>query len=125
MIETMVAPAHVVAFRAAGKVKAEDYDNTMIPLIEDKLAIHDNISVLADLTEMENMSLGAIGRDLQYGLSKIGQMHHFKRVALITERQWIKGITTIVDKVFPNTEARVFSKYDRDDAMLWAAAFDN
>lgn len=123
MIETVVAPAHVAAFRAKGKVKAEDYDNTMIPLIEDKLAIHDDISVLADLTDMEGMSVGAMGRDVQYGLSKLGEMHHFKRVALITERQWIKALTSLVDTVFPNTEARVFSKYDRDDAMLWAAAF--
>jgi hypothetical protein len=74
MIQVLSAPGHVAAFHLAGTVTAGDYDR-MLPRIEEKLERHEDIGVLADLTGLENMTGGAVVRDFQYGLGKLGEAH--------------------------------------------------
>ncbi|WP_287326642.1 STAS/SEC14 domain-containing protein [Mesorhizobium sp.] len=70
VIEVISAPENVAAFRVAGTVTAEDYDK-IIPTIEEKLSEHEEIGILADLTDLEDMTGDALRRDLQYGLSNL------------------------------------------------------
>ncbi|MGI6852748.1 STAS/SEC14 domain-containing protein [Mesorhizobium sp. 1B3] len=120
MIEIIPAPENVAAFRVADTVTAEDYDD-IIPAIEKKLSDHPNIGVLADLTNFKDMTGGALRRDLQYGLSKLGEFHRFRRAAVISDKQWIRAATDIADALFPQIEARVFPEDEKADAMEWVA----
>lgn len=120
MIEIIPAPENVAAFRVADTVTAEDYDD-VIPAIEKKLSDHQNIGVLADLTSFKDMTGGALRRDLQYGLSKLGEFHRFRRAAVISDKQWIKAATDMADALFPQIEARVFPEDEKADAMKWVA----
>lgn len=120
MIQVLAAPGYVAAFHLAGTVTAGDYDR-MLPRIEEKLERHEDIGVLADLTGLENMTGGAIVRDFQYGLGKLGQTHRFRRAAVISDKQWIKAATEMTDKLFPQIEARVFPEDEKDLAMRWVA----
>lgn len=120
MIEVIDAPDHVAAFRIAGTVTAADYDQ-IIPEIEDTLAEHKQIGVLADLAAMEDMTGEALQRDLQYGMGKLGELHRFKRAAVISDKQWIKGATEMADKLFPQIDARVFSPDEKDEALRWVS----
>ncbi|KKB11540.1 hypothetical protein VE25_12155 [Devosia geojensis] len=120
MIQVISAPEHVAAFHLAGTVTADDYDK-IIPEVEEKLQNHEDIGILADLTGLEDMTGGALARDFQYGLGKLGEMHRFKRAAVISDKQWIKAATEIADKVFPQVEARVFQKDEKDQAMRWVS----
>ncbi|OHV84709.1 STAS/SEC14 domain-containing protein [Rhizobium sp. LCM 4573] len=86
MIEVLSAPDNIAAFRVAGTVTASDYDQ-IIPAIEEKLSDHEDIGILADLTGFEDMTGDALRRDLEYGLSKLGEFHRFKRAAVITDKQ--------------------------------------
>ncbi|MER9658628.1 STAS/SEC14 domain-containing protein [Mesorhizobium sp. M0184] len=86
MIEMISAPQNVAAFRVTGTVTADDYDR-VIPAIEAKLSDHKDIGVLTDLADFEDMTAGALRRDLQYGLSKLGELHRFKRAAVISDKQ--------------------------------------
>ncbi|WP_292393861.1 STAS/SEC14 domain-containing protein [Mesorhizobium sp.] len=92
MIEVISAPENVAAFRVVGTVTAQDYDK-VIPAIEEKLSEHEEIGVLADLTDLEDMTGDALRRDLQYGLSKLGEFHRFQRAAVVSEKQRIKAAT--------------------------------
>jgi len=116
----MPSPANVVAFRVADVVTAEDY-GAVIPAIEKKLNEHRDIGILADLTRFKDMTVGALGRDLQYGLSKLGEVHRFKRAAVISDKQWIKAATDLTGAFFPQIEARVFAEHEKSEAMEWAA----
>lgn len=79
MIEVISAPENVADFRVAGTLTAEDCDK-VFPVIEEKLSEHQEIGILADLTGLEDMTGDALRRDLQYGLSKLGEFHPFQRV---------------------------------------------
>jgi Protein of unknown function (DUF3478). len=120
MIEVISAPGHVAAFHAAGTVTARDYDR-VIPQIEGKLRDHEEIGVLADLTGLEDMTGDALTRDFQYGIGKLGELHRFKRAAVISDKQWVKAATEITDKLFPQIEARVFPEEEKGQAMRWVS----
>ncbi|WIY52393.1 STAS/SEC14 domain-containing protein [Devosia sp. YIM 151766] len=120
MIEVIDAPDHVAAFHVAGTVTAADYDK-IIPEIEETLADHPEIGVLADLSGMEDMTGEAIQRDLQYGMGKLGELHRFKRAAVISDKQWIKGATDMAGKLFPQIDTQVFSPDERDEALQWVS----
>ncbi|MER8814544.1 STAS/SEC14 domain-containing protein [Mesorhizobium sp. M0220] len=93
-----------------------------IPAIEAKLSDHKDIGVLTDLTDFEDMTAGALRRDLQYGLSKLREFHRFKRAAVISDKQWIKAATEMTDALFPQIEARVFPEDEKAQALKWVAA---
>lgn len=120
MIEIISAPENVAAFRVAGTVTAEDYDR-IIPTIEEKLSDYKDIGVLTDLTDFEDMTADALKRDLQYGLSKLGELHRFKRAAVISDKQWIKAATDMAGSLFPQIETRVFSEKEKTQALNWIA----
>lgn len=120
MIEIIPAPENVAAFRVADTLTAADYDE-VIPAIEKKLSNHQNIGVLADLTNFTDMTGDALRRDLQYGLSKFGEFHRFKRAAVISDKQWIKAATNMTAALFPQIEARVFPEDETAEAMEWVA----
>lgn len=120
MIEVIPSPENVVAFRVAGTVTADDYDK-VIPTIEEKLSHYNEIGVLTDLSGFEDMTADALKRDLQYGLSKLGEFHRFKRAAVISDKQWIKAATDMAGALFPQIEARVFPEKEKSQAMSWVS----
>jgi hypothetical protein len=120
VIEVICAPGNIAAFRVAGTVTAEDYDK-IIPALEEKLNEHEEIGILADLTDLEDMTRDALRRDLQYGLSKLGELHRFQRAAVVSEKQWIKAATEMTGALFPQIEARVFPADEKTQALEWVA----
>ncbi|MCE8035988.1 STAS/SEC14 domain-containing protein [Halomonas sp. MCCC 1A11057] len=122
MIEILPAPEYVAAFRISGTLHSADYD-VLIPAIESKLEYNEHIGVLADMTDFDHMTAGALLRDLAYAMSKLGEYHRFKRAAVIADKRWIETTTKLAGKLFPNTEARLFHAGELEEAMRWVAGF--
>jgi len=120
MVEIIPAPDNVAAFRIAGTLKAEDYD-TMIPKIEEKLQDHEEIGVFVDMADFEDMTGEAMRRDVKYGMDKLGELHRFSRVAIATDKKWIKAATGFAAALFPQIEARVYAPNAKDEALAWVA----
>lgn len=121
MVEIIPAPDHVVALRVAGTLQAEDYDSMMIPLIEDKLQEHAQIGVYIDLEQFEDMTGQAIQRDLKYGIDKFGELHRFRRIAVVSNKQWVKAVMEFAAALLPRIELQVFSSSEKDAALAWAS----
>ncbi|MFQ3788519.1 STAS/SEC14 domain-containing protein [Halomonas sp. A29] len=122
MIEVLPAPEYVAAFRISGTLHSADYD-TLIPAIEAKLEDNEQIGVLADMTDFDHMTPGALLRDLGYAISKLGEYHRFKRAAVVADKRWIETTTKLADKLFPRIEMRVFHAGELEEAMRWVAGF--
>lgn len=120
MIEILPAPPHVAAFRFTGTLTGEDYDRG-IAAIEDKLAGHDRIAILSDLTGMTEVTTAALGKDLRYALGKIGEYRRFARGAVITEREWLARATSFAGIFFPHTQVRTYEPHEREAALAWVA----
>ncbi|ARS28480.1 STAS/SEC14 domain-containing protein [Sphingomonas sp. KC8] len=120
MLEILPSPDHVAAYRLAGTLDGDDYDR-MIADIEARLARHEKIGVLADLTHFTDITFEAGLKDARYSLSKLFQLNRFPREAVITDRQWIRTMVNVMRPLVPFVELRTFEPRDAAEAMDWAA----
>lgn len=119
MIELLPSGAiHVVAFRASGRVNVDDLQQA-IDAIEEVKKAQPRVSIYAEIDDMRWMTATALLRDLGYGLSQLGDLQHFYRAAVVTDRQWIRPIAQIETLLFRPLEVRVFATQDKEAAREW------
>lgn len=120
MIEVLDAPANVVALRATGTLTEPDYD-AAIAAIEERLASHGKIGMLAEMTGFTDVTPGAMARDFRYSFSKLGELNRFPRCAVISDKLWIKAMAAVWSPLLPGVEIRAFEPGEFDEAMTWVA----
>lgn len=120
MIETYPAPDHVAAFRISGILDGKDYDQ-VVAGIQDKLARHQRIGVLVDLTGFEDVTAVAAWKDVRYSLSLLGDLKRFPREAVVSDKKWVHTLARIADPLVPYVEVKAFNSDQRDAALAWVA----
>ncbi|TWG97998.1 SpoIIAA-like protein [Mesorhizobium sp. J18] len=120
MIEFEAATDHVLSFRAEGKLTKIDIQ-AVVRKIDEKLARHDRIGLVSDVTKLDGMTLDGMAEDLRAELKYLGKWHRFPRLSLIATEGFIKSAAQIFDKVLPQVEIRVFEPAQREQAIAFAA----
>ena len=123
MIEILASPPHVAAYRFTDELTGADYDACIADL-ESRLARFSRIAVVSDLSDMQGVSLDAVGKDLRYAASKLGEFGRFARAAIVTDKRWLVTVTEFAAHLMPNTEVRTFAQDERALALAWAAELD-
>jgi hypothetical protein len=109
-------PDGVIGFEVAGKIEAEDYRDVVLPAIEGA-AQAGEVRFVIVIPEFHGMSPGALWQDLKVGVE---HFRAWKRIALVTDIQWMHQMTTIFGWMTPG-EVKTFAAADRDKAIAWAA----
>ena len=109
-------PAGVLGFEVAGTLKAEDYRDVILPALE-RAAAGGEVRFVIVIPEFHGMSGGALWQDLKVGVE---HLRAWKRIALVTDIEWMKHMTTLFGWMTPG-EVRQFSLAQRDEAVAWAA----
>lgn len=120
MIEAYPAPDHVAAFRISGTLDGEEYDR-VIAGIRDKLARHERIGVLVDLTDFGDFTAEAFWKDAKFSIGFIGKLWRFPREAVISDKKWVHTLARVADPLVPSVEIRAFTSDQRDAALAWVA----
>ncbi|WP_300568500.1 STAS/SEC14 domain-containing protein [Flavobacterium sp.] len=116
MIQVISAPDNIVAFRAMGEVTKEDYENIVVPKVEELVKrIHEINFLLVLDTEIKNFTAGAWKEDILLGLKNFGK---WNRAAIITDSQDVIGFTDKFSYAVPG-EFRGFKKEDFNEALNW------
>ena len=123
MIEILDSPLHVGAYRFTGQLTGDDYDACIADL-EMRLARFPCVAVVSDLSDMQGVSLDAVGKDLRYAASKLGEFGRFARAAIVTDKRWLAAVTGVVDRLMPRAEMRTFALAERLIALAWAMELD-
>lgn len=110
-------PEGVVGFEASGMLHAEEYRDVILPALE-RAAEHGDIRFVIVIPAFKGMSGGAVWEDLKAGF---GHFRSWKRVALVTDVQWMSHLTSLFGWMTPG-ETRVFAMAERDAAVTWVAA---
>ncbi|WP_052383881.1 STAS/SEC14 domain-containing protein [Litchfieldella xinjiangensis] len=119
MIELLPSDApHVVAFRASGRVDVNDLQQG-IDAIEAVKKLHSRISVYAEIDDMRWMTATALLRDFGYGLSQLGDLNHYYRVAVVSDRSWVRPVTELESRLLSSPEVRAFATQDKAAAKAW------
>ncbi|QNN79534.1 STAS/SEC14 domain-containing protein [Pseudoxanthomonas mexicana] len=66
----------------------------------------------------------AIGKDLRYAASKLGEFGRFARAAIVTDKRWLVTVTEFAAHLMLNTQVRTFAQDERVLALAWAAELD-
>ncbi len=119
MIEGL--PEHVIGIKITDKLRAEDYETQLIPLVNEKLENHPKLDLLCCIEgEWKGMEAGAVWQDLRLGLGRIG---HWARMAIVTDIEWMKNAIKVFRLISPG-ELRHFGSDAYDDAREWVCERD-
>jgi SpoIIAA-like len=110
-------PAGVIGFEASGTLRAEDYRDVVLPALE-RAAAGGEVRFVVVIPEFHGMSGGALWQDLKVGIE---HLRAWKRIALVTDIQWMEHMTTMFGWMTPG-QVRHFPLPQRADAIAWAAA---
>lgn len=119
MLEAIDAPAHLLALRLTGEVTAEDIERYRA-LVDDRLAAQPWVSLLIDLTGLDEVDLGAIGAGLAADVDFFRHLDRYHRCAIVAEQGWVRFATRVAATVVPRVELRVFDGDGGEEARAWA-----
>lgn len=113
-------PADVVAVAAHGLIDADDYEKTLMPLVDERAAKEGKLHLYCELgDDFEGFTAAALWDD-----AKLGLMHwsHFARMAVVTDREWLSTALRLFAPLM-SAEVRVFPLAERDKARQWVTAY--
>ncbi|SON58405.1 hypothetical protein HDIA_4864 [Hartmannibacter diazotrophicus] len=109
----------VIAISAKGHITADDYEKTLTPLVEERIASFGKIRFLYILgPEFQSFSAGAAFDDARLGLSHLGD---FERIAVVTDIDWISWGMRLFAPLIP-APVRVLPVDAIEDAKAWISA---
>ena len=108
MIEALTGfPDNVVAFACRGHVSRKDYDDVLVPVVEQALQ--------ADFSGIDPT---AVWEDFKVGMEHILR---WERVAVVTDVEWIANTMRAFSFLMP-AQVRVFASAQAADARDWIIA---
>jgi hypothetical protein len=115
-------PAGVLGLEAVDDVEKEDYENVVVPVIEQAIDRHGTIRLVYVLGhEFDDYEGEAVWEDI-----KLGAKHPtaFERIAVVTDARWARPAMRVFSVLWPG-KARAFPLAERSAAVTWAAAADD
>jgi hypothetical protein len=118
MIETIPGlPAHVIGFRASGRVTKKDYDEVVFPVVSRQVHKTKKLNYVFEVdTPLSDFTAGAWVQDVWLGLKELAR---WRRVAIVSDSEKIRGFTNMAGHFVPG-EYKGFTKLELPVAIAWA-----
>lgn len=113
-------PDHVLYYTAPARLTREDI-RSIVHEIDAKLALHEKIGIVTDVTRLESMTPGAMLEDLKSELQYLGKWSRFPKLALVADEGFLKSLATTIAGWLPSVELRVFPPGQMAEAVAFAA----
>ena len=111
-------PPNMVGFRATGKVSMEDFENVVIPAVNELVARTNELNYLMVIdTDLKNFAIGAWWQDAFMGLKQIAK---WRRAAIVSGVEGIKKFTNIFNFIMPG-EFKAFDSSELEIAIHWVS----
>ncbi|MGB7290719.1 MAG: STAS/SEC14 domain-containing protein [Thermodesulfobacteriota bacterium] len=107
---------NLIGCKIDGKVKTEDIEK-VANYIEDKFTKNKRLRIYVEVVKLEGISLEALFKDLKLGIK---HFKDFDKKAVVTDKEWMKKVAAIADKIFPNIDVKCFSFEEKEKALEWA-----
>jgi SpoIIAA-like len=112
-------PDNVLAVNCRGQIHTEDYECTLIPALEQKLAHHDKLRLFYRAgQDFKGIDPGAILEDSKVGLAHLSR---WEKMAVVTDIEWIRLAIRAFAFLMP-CPVKFFSVVQEDEARRWIAA---
>jgi len=112
-------PDDVLAFRCSGHVTRADYDDILVPRVEQALAGHDNVRLYYEVgPDFTGIDPTAIWADFKVGVEHLTR---WERMAIVTDAAWIKNSIMMFQFLIPG-EMKAFPLSEIRAARAWITA---
>ena len=111
-------PAGVLGLEAVDDVEEEDYEDVIVPAVEEAIARHGRVRLVYVLGhDFDEYEGEAVWEDL-----KLGVRHptSFERIAVVTDARWAGAAIKVFSVLWPG-QARAFPLADLENAKRWPA----
>jgi len=109
-------PDTVLALRAEGTISRDNYEDTLIPLAEQKIKAHGKVKLLYWCgPDFEGFSAGAMWDDARFGLTHLGDI---SKIAFISDIDWLRMSMKFFAPLIP-APVQVFHNAEIEDAKNW------
>jgi hypothetical protein len=108
-------PAGIIGFEASGEVTADDYRQTLDPVVEQATAGGRKVRALAVLGPDLGYKGGAVLEDARLGLRNWSA---WERIAIVSDDHRLREAIHLLGWMLPGDVA-VFASHRRDDAIAW------
>ncbi len=109
-------PADVIAVRLEGVITATDYEETLIPLVDEKLKTHDKLKMLVVLDDrFQSYTAGAMWDDTKFGMTHLTTL---SKLAVVSDKGWVRRSVKLFGPLMP-THVRVFDVSELEAARDW------
>jgi hypothetical protein len=112
-------PDQVLGIKAIGEVEDDDYEEVLVPAIEDRLTRHEKIRLLYVLgPEFEGYESDAAWEDAKLGMKTFTS---YERIAVVTDSTWVRRSVKAFGWIMPG-DVEVFAVDDLATARTWITA---
>ena len=111
-----------VAWRIRGKVTESDMQ-LALDACRERIATRGEVSIYQEIEGFSGVEFDALMEKLHF-IREFG-ISHFKRIAVVTDRQWLQKVIAWEDKLFSGIDMRAFSTEERDRAFNFLAYGDD
>lgn len=109
-------PDHVLGIKAIGDVEDDDYEDVLVPAIDDRLSRHEKIRLLYVLgEEFDGYEGDALWEDAKLGMKTFTS---YDRIAIVTESKLISRSVRAFGWLMPG-EVKVYPTADLEAATGW------
>ena len=109
----------LIAYEVDGRIDKADIERAIAHIDERLKSRRGPVDMLAIIREVGVITPPALARDIQYSLSRIHEISRFRRVAVVSDKSWVRAIAGAEDLMIPRIEVKAFSMDDEDIARLW------
>lgn len=111
-------PGDALGFSAKGTVTASDYEQTIVPAVEEAFARGRKVRFLYHLgPAFTSFDAAAVWDDTVLGLKHFGS---WERIAVVTDADWLRAAVQVFGLVIPG-QVRVFRDSELAEAKRWVA----
>lgn len=109
-------PETVVAIAAYGTVTRKDYDDVLVPAIENGLRVREKLRLFFQIAPDVN----GLAATVAWDDAKIGRRYGsaFERIALVSDARWVKELIEVFGLIIP-PYVRTFRAKGLADAKAW------
>ncbi len=118
MLKELPSADDIVAVTISGRLEKPDLERIMQRL-DDAFARGDKVHIFAEVLEFGGMTAEAWMSDISHGLRYLGHLSQFGRIAIVSDRSWIRSASRIESALLPFVSYEVFTPDQRDHALAW------
>lgn len=104
----------------SGKLDTEEMKTALDELVRQSEKI-ENGKMLYEIVDFHLPSLGAMAIELSRLPAMLGLMRKFNRVAVLSDKTWLKKISELEGALFPGLEIKAFDRNKKAEAEAWLA----